>query len=304
VHHLGIEEVMFETVLVAIDEHSRGRDAIALARRLVSPDGKLIFATVHSGFSLFAKGDNGAFAAVQRAAALDLLASVITESGVDAETRVLGADRVGDGLSQIAALADADLLVLGSSHQGQHGRVWLRDAVRHALNGAPCAVAVAPLAYAELGTPITQIGIAYNGSAEARAALATGSALAMELNASTIAFEALPAPVIDGRHRRHDGAQPTVREFEDAARQRVAAETGMSACTTTGDTVRELAIFSGSVDLLIVSSRDYGPLGRLVHGSTTHKLLGYARSPMLILTRAARAREAGQAATARPMLTV
>ncbi len=171
---------MFERVLVAIDEHSRGKDAIALARRLVRPDGKLIFATVHSGFALFAKGDSGAFEAAERADALELLASVITESGVDAEARCLGADRVGDGLHRLAALTDADLLVLGSSRQGQHGRVWLRDAVRHALNGAPCAVAVAPLAYAELGTPITQIGIAYNGSAEARAALTTGSTLATE----------------------------------------------------------------------------------------------------------------------------
>ncbi len=223
---------------------------------------------------------------------------------MDAEARCLGADRVGDGLHRLAALTDAELLVLGSSRQGQHGRVWLRDAVRHALNGAPCAVAVAPLAYAQLGTPITQIGIAYNGSAEARAALATGSELATELNASTIAFEALPAPVIDGRHGRPDAAVATIREFVDAARERVADETGMSACTTTGDTVRELEIFSGGVDLLIIGSRDHGPLGRLVHGSTTHRLLGYARSPMLILTRAARAREADQAATARRMLTV
>src|SRR5579863_895157 len=177
----GIEDAMFENVLIGIDEHSRGRDAIALAKRLVSPTGKLTFANVHPGFHLFAKGNNGEFEAIERAAALDLLASVVAESGVDADTECLGADRLGEGLHQLASLTGADLLVLGSSHQGPHGRVGLRDEVRHALNGAPCAVAVAPLAYAELGTPITQIGIAYNGSVESRAALATGSALAAGL---------------------------------------------------------------------------------------------------------------------------
>ena len=44
----------------------------------------------------------------------------------------------------------------------------------------------------------------------------------------------------------------------------------MSACTTIGDTVHALEVFSGGVDLLILGSRDYGAVGRLVHGSTTH----------------------------------
>jgi nucleotide-binding universal stress UspA family protein len=295
---------MFEKVLVAIDEHSRGRDAIELARRLVSPTGRLIFGTVHPGFSIFAKGDNGEFEAIERGAALDFLASVINESGVHAETECIGADRVGSGLHQLVALTDADLLVLGSSHEGQHGRVWLRDEVRHALNGAPCAVAVAPLAYADLGTPITEIGIAYNGSAESRAALVTGAALGEELHAHTTAFEALASPVMGGRYDPYGSTELTIREFEDAARQRVIEETGMNACTTVGDTVRELELFSGSIDLLIVGSRDYGPVGRLVHGSTTHRLLGYSRSPMLILTRAARAREVELAARRRSLLAV
>lgn len=295
---------MFEKVLVGIDEHGRGRDAIALAKRLVSPTGKLILATIHPGFTFFGKGDNGEFEAIERGAALDLLASVVSESGVDAETHCLGADGVGHGLHRLVELTGADLLVLGSSHDGEHGRVWLREAVRHALNGAPCAVAVAPLAYADLGTPITQIGIAYNGSEESRRALATAAALAAEMHASTTAFEALVSPIIDGHYGPYADDDATIRDFEDAARRRVGEETGMNACASAGDTVRELEVFSGSVDLLILGSRDYGPVGRLVHGSTTHSLLGYARSPMLILTRAAREREIDPAEFGAPLLAV
>lgn len=281
---------MFETVLVGIDEYGRGRDAIELAKRLVSPTGKLIFANVHPGFASLGKGDNGEFEAVERGLAIGLLNAAIRDSGVRAEAQSLGADRIGNGLHRLAETTGADLLVLGSSHEGQHGRVWLRDAVRRAINGAPCAVAVAPLAYADLGTPITQIGIAYNGSDESRVAVETGNALADELHATATAFEALASPVSD---RQAEGAEATIREFEDAARERISHETGVSACTATGDAVQELALFSGTVDLLIVGSRDFGPIGRLMHGSTTHGLLGYARSPLLILNRAARSKAAG-----------
>lgn len=295
---------MFEKVLVGIDEHGRGRDAIALAKRLVSPTGRLIFATVHPGYTFFGKGDNGEFEAIERAAALDLLASVVTESGVEAETHCLGADGVCNGLHRLVELTGADLLVLGSSHAGRHGRVWLRDAVRHALNGAPCAVAVAPLAYAELGTPITEIGIAYNGSEESRRALATAAALGAAMHAAVTAFEALAPPVIDPYHGPYADDTVTMRELEEAARRRVAEETGMCACASIGNTVHELEVFSGTVDLLVLGSRDYGPVGRLMHGSTTHSLLGYARAPMLILTRAARAREIDPATFEAPLLAV
>jgi hypothetical protein len=40
---------MFENVIVGVDGRPTGRDAIELARHLVSPEGKLILANVHSG---------------------------------------------------------------------------------------------------------------------------------------------------------------------------------------------------------------------------------------------------------------
>ena len=43
-----------------------------------------------------------------------------------------------------------------------------------------------------------------------------------------------------------------------------------------------------SLDLLVVGSRGYGPLSRLVHGSTSQQLARSARCPLLVLTRATR----------------
>jgi len=40
---------MFEKVIVGVDGRPTGRDAIALASRLVSPQGELTLANVHAG---------------------------------------------------------------------------------------------------------------------------------------------------------------------------------------------------------------------------------------------------------------
>ncbi|MGN6169163.1 MAG: universal stress protein [Solirubrobacteraceae bacterium] len=50
----------------------------------------------------------------------------------------------------------------------------------------------------------------------------------------------------------------------------------------------ELAVYSASLDLLVIGSRGYGPIGRLVHGSTALQLSRTARCSLPVLTRAAR----------------
>jgi len=81
--------------------------------------------------------------------------------------------------------------------------------------------------------------------------------------------------------RVHRGAEPIDRaidELVDDARGRIAAP-GVEACAVYGNPVQELALYSASLDLLIVGSRDYGPIGRLVHGSTSHQLARSNRCP-------------------------
>ena len=77
-------------------------------------------------------------------------------------------------------------------------------------------------------------------------------------------------------------------EMVDAARARIAAPGGVEAHAAYGIACDELAVYSGSVDLLILGSRGYGAIGRLVHGSTSEALAGSARCPLLVLTRAGR----------------
>jgi len=278
---------VFNKVMIGIDEHKGGRDAIELARRLVSDDGELSLAYVHGGFPLVGRGSNAEFEAGERDRAETLLSAAAAETGIRI-TRCIGSTSVGRGLHELAEANGADLLVIGSTRHGLLGRVVVGDDTRHALNGAPCAVAVAPAGYAQHSTPFTEIGVAYKDSAESKHALEVARALAADCHAKVSAFEAVAFPAY--MYAGFGGAIPLVSEtFVDEARARIAELGGVEAHAAYGDPAEEIALYSASLDLLVVGSRDFGPIGRLMHGSTAHRLARVARCPLLVLTRAARA---------------
>jgi nucleotide-binding universal stress UspA family protein len=87
----------------------------------------------------------------------------------------------------------------------------------------------------------------------------------------------------------------TINKLVSDARDRIAAIGGVEAHAAYGETADELALYSASLDLLIVGSRGYGPVGRLTHGSTSHRLACLARCPLLVLPRAAQLLERSEA---------
>jgi nucleotide-binding universal stress UspA family protein len=280
---------VFNKVIIGIDEHQGGRDAIELARRLVSDDGELSLAYVHGGFPL-GRGSNADFEAGERDRAETLLSGAAAEAGIPV-TRCIGSTSVGRGLHELAEANGADLLVIGSTRHGLLGRVLVGDDTGHALNGAPCAVAVAPAGYAQRPIPFTEIGVAYNESVESKHALEVARALAADCHAKVSAFEAVAFPTY--MYAGFGGVIPLVSEtYVDEARSRIAELGGVEAHAAYGDPAEELAIYSASLDLLVVGSRDFGPVGRLMHGSTAHRLARLARCPLLVLTRAARSADA------------
>jgi nucleotide-binding universal stress UspA family protein len=192
----------------------------------------------------------------------------------------LGSPSVGRGLHELAERHGADLLVVGSTRRSLFGRVLVGDNTRDALNGAPCAVAVAPAGYAERPVALLEIGVGYDGGPESTHALAVARELAKALGAKVSAFEAVLLP-FEGR-----GTGEAIGELVDAARQRIAALDDVEPHAAYGAAAEELALYGASVDLLIVGSRGYGPIGRLMHGSTSQQLAHTARCPLLVLARA------------------
>jgi len=280
---------MFDRVIIGIDEQRLGRDEIVLGQRLVRPGGELTLAHVHGGYPIPAWGANAEFTASERERAQRLLEQARAQAGIDARLDSIGAPSVGRALHELAEQRGADLLVVGSTRRGLLGRVLLGDDTSAAINGAPCAVAIAPAGYAESGPGLHEIGVAYNGSTESKQALSAARRLAEQHDARLSAFEAIcPPPSIAGLNPVSGRA---IRHAVEQARDRIEALGGIEAHAAYGDPTEELAVYSSSIGLLVIGSRDYGPLGRLVHGSTTHELLRCARCPLLVLTRIPRAAE-------------
>ena len=277
---------MFDKVIVGIDGLSGGRDALVLAKELAGTADEIALAHVFIESLLPARGSPGVFQAGEREHSRELLEAVRSESGLDAKLYPVASYFVGRGLHELAERIGADLIVVGSSRRGLIGRVFQGDDLRAALNAAPCAVAIAPSGYAERSSILAEIGVGYDGSPESQHALSVARELAAEHGARVSAFEAVsPPPHTFGDERHPD--QATLEAEVEEARERLAALGDVDAHAAYGEAAEELALYGASVDLLIVGSRGYGPLGRLIHGRTSLRLARSARCPLLVLPRAA-----------------
>jgi nucleotide-binding universal stress UspA family protein len=282
---------MFNNVLVGVDGRPNGRDAIALASQLTDPDGKLTLAHVHSGNLRPSHAISPGFVREEREASHKLLEAERTEAGVQAELVSIVSMSPGRGLHEQAEEQNTDLVVVGSCSHGAFGRAMLGDDTRAALNGAPCAVAIASLGYAEQGgresDPFAKVGVAYNGSAESKAALTIAQQLAAFTSATVHVLEVISIPTY-----AYTGiVPPAIGESIDVMLQeatgRMKELPDVEGHAVYGLPGEELSAFGDQVDILVVGSRGYGPVKRLVLGSTVGYLERHARCSLLVLPRIA-----------------
>ena len=276
---------MFKNVLVGVDGSANGRDAIALALQLTDRDGKITLANVHRGELDFIKGVQRDLLESDRKTSRKLLEDERAGTGIDAELRSVTASSPGAGLHGQAESQAADLLVVGSSRHGALGRAVLGDDARAALNGAPCAVAIASHGHAHESGELATIGVAYNGSPESKAALDTARGIAdttgTKIELRQVVF--IPSMAYSGFVAVDLGN--SIEEMVKDAEQHVAEIPGVTAKAVYGPPDAELEAFSDEVDVLVVGSRSYGPLKRLVLGSTANYLARHAGCSLLVLPR-------------------
>ena len=278
---------MFENVLVGVDGSANGRDAITLASRLADPGGRLTLANVRAGETHPLHAITPGLLAEERDASLKLLERERAEAGVEAELLSLVAASPGAGLHRQAEDQGADLLVVGSCSRGAFGRAMLGDDTRAALNGSPCAVAIAARGYAARPVPIAKVGVAYNGSPESERALAKAREVAEPTRAQIDVLEvvAIPSYAFTGLMAPSIGDSIDLMLTE--ANARLSKLPGVVGHAVYGLAGEELAAFGKDVDLLVVGSRSYGPVKRLVLGSTSEYLERHARCSLLVLPRPA-----------------
>jgi nucleotide-binding universal stress UspA family protein len=95
-------------------------------------------------------------------------------------------------------------------------------------------------------------------------------------------------------------SEPDFEVLAQRAKDHLAA-LGVEPHAVYGRTDEALATYSQGLDLLVVGSRGYGTIGRMIHGSTTRQLAGSTRCPLLVLTRqGGRADRPGYEVSTRP----
>lgn len=291
---------MLHKVLVGVDGTPGSRDAVALAGALAAgadPDMLLVGAYTDPllPFPPGLRRDVHLGKDAER-----LLLEAREQLAPAARTHVKADVSPGRALCHEIEHEHADLLVLGSSSRLGAGSAGAGRTGRQVLHGAGCAVAFAAHGLAATGPVVLRrVVVGVDRSEEAGAALAlareVSAAAGARLTAVAVVDDRLPATVAPAGM-----AVELVQwdELVDAQREqteRLVAElgerhAGLEAEIRVGDPAEELAAAAGGADLLVIGSRRWGPLSRLVVGSTGEELAREAPCSLLLVPRPADAR--------------
>ena len=277
---------MFRRVLVGVDGGPGGRDAIALARLLAAPDGVITLAHIYGQDLVIGRGGPETVS-IERGKAEVLLEHELASASLDAQLVTSSDHHVGRGLHLLAERLSADLLVVGSTRHGVLGRVLLGGETRAALSGAPCAVAIASRGYRGQPQELDTLGVGYDGSPESRLALAAAHELAAQHGSTILALQVVSLEdVQDEIPISADSPEGKSRLIRLSSERLLELGDDVLCDAVCGAPREELVRFGENLDLLVIGSRAYGPLGRLFHGDVSDYLARHAPCPLMILPRA------------------
>jgi nucleotide-binding universal stress UspA family protein len=257
---------MSGTIIGAIDLDApdQARDALALATWLTDvTGGKLLLVTVFAPHA-------GALSAQleQRRRRLAALVGPV-------ETLVIATTSPARVLHELADERRPTAIVVGSSRGGANGVVSLGSVSELLLHGSSVPVAVAPNGFRAPSTRTPDVGAAFGTTPESEDAVRVAATLAEQSGAHLRVIRVdEPAP-----HNELAEHHPGER-LEAALAGRPAEYAELA-----GDPAAALAAASGDLDLLVTGSRSYGPLGAVLLGAVTRRLVRAARCPMLLVPR-------------------
>jgi nucleotide-binding universal stress UspA family protein len=239
-------------VVAGYEENERGEDALVLANRVVERDG----------------GE---------------LNVIHVEKGSPADT-----------FRALAEQGKADLVVLGSTHRGHVGSVSPGSVAEQLLHGARCRLLIAPKGYAEedhSGDRLRVLAVGYDGMAESQAALEEGAKLSMRFGGSMkVIGVATPVPPMGAAAATQAGpeAGPDFQTRLNDAVAELPPELRALPVLEHGDPVqRLLSVAEVGVDLLVLGSRGFGPVMRLLIGSVSSRVIRGAPCPVMVVPRPA-----------------
>ena len=284
---------MYRTIVVGYRPDEHGEDAVALARILADAPSteRVVVVEVVSGSRPLTK-------------ALDRHAHG-WPGGVEVGARVVETKAAADALRSIAEEERADVVVLGSTHRGRAGRVFAGTTASRFFHDAPCPVVIAPRGYRGDPAPIRTVGVAFDASNEARAALDWAAEVAGELSAAIRLIGVVDAPPpaetwgasVPGEAWAEGLSLAENMQLVDALRdrsrtdlERARASVGRSdaeTLTVVGDPKNELRELAEQLDLLVVGTHHEGLFGRVPVGSVSRGLAHVCPAPLAVVPRGA-----------------
>lgn len=282
----------FARIVVGVDGHEGGADALALAGMLQTAGGGELIAVHVYPFDRSVSLDRAEeYEAGLHDELAARVAAQVREAGLEARVTVVADASAARALHAVVEREGADLIVVGASHRDQPYRTLLGDTCAATLHGAPCAVAVAPRGYADRPRPLQRIGVGFDGSQESHAALVLARRLAAATGAVlrvwTIVAPPPPAWPVAAYADWPDYEAAAIRagnRMLAAAHAELGEDT--DAEVVIGDAGGELADRTRDTDLLVLGSRSYGPVRRVLLGSTSLRVVQAATGPVLVLPRA------------------
>jgi nucleotide-binding universal stress UspA family protein len=276
-------------LLVGVDQREGGKDALELARVLgATSDSSALVVTVLFGGLLPAEYALLPDEEAREAEPL-LREARETLAGMEVETRAYGGCSPAGVLTTLAESEDFDAIIVGSPHRGVFGRVLIGSVAKSLLNGAPTDVAVAPKGFAQKEhDSLKDIAVGYDGSTESKVALERAESLARTFNSRirvlTVVKPPAPVPVLVPAYQPEfpPQADKVIDEGVNSVDPALAAE----GTRLDGDPATELARrCEEGVDLMVLGSRGYGPMARVLLGSVSRQLLPKAPCPVLVVSR-------------------
>jgi nucleotide-binding universal stress UspA family protein len=283
-------------VAVGINGFSEGLDAAALGAAISrATDASMMLVAVHLNPMIVVP--QGLDWRSLHKQARDSLAEARDAFAADARLVVSTDNSVPRALHRVVGDEHRDLLVVGSSRHAPAGHVRIGKRTRQLLCHFECALAIAPRGLHEHSDfSVKRIGVGYDGGPESRAALAWAASVAVGAGA-----EVCVRAVVDDRMPTvgwgdvwiEDVARDwvaVVNEEKDSLRreaQATAEQAGLrvDAEGVTGRPADALLELSAEVDLLVIGSRRWGPVKRVLLGSTGEALMHDASCAVVAVPR-------------------
>lgn len=287
---------MSQRIIIGYQPNPRGEDALALGRFLAELLGAVPVVATALPWSraMMPPEDLERAMAPETAERLALVRDRL--SPLEPKLRAIADPSPAAALYGLAESEDASLIVVGSSHRSPAGRIFLGSVSQSLLNGAPCAVTVAPRGFAQAPEwELRRVAVAFDGSAEAWAALETAIGIAKRRNATLGVLTVAEHPhqlvgtpfVITSSGELQELEHREKERILMLAKRRVPADIRVESRLLAGDPGRALAEAATDYDLLVCGSRGYGPLRRTIAGSVSAGLIRGAARPVLVLPRGA-----------------